>query len=451
MRRALAFVLLLGLLVAAAWWLAAQEGAVEIAAGPWRIETPLGIAAIALVLAVGVIWAAFGALRSAFALPARFRSWRARRRQRRGEAALVEGLVAVASGETRLALSASSKANVLLGPAPLPVLLSGMAARLAGDGPAAEAAWRTLAARPDAGFLGLRGLVVQALEGGDLPGALNLAREAHAARPAARWPAELRFDLAVRAGAWSEALDLVRDAERRGRIAVPEARRRRAVLSHAAALAASDGAEALRLARRAAEADPAFAPASAALAERHLAQGRAGKAAAVIEAAWAHAPHPALAQQFLALYPDESPLARAQRAEGLARRNPTHRQSHMMAAEAALAASLWGEARRHLEAAIASGARERRLFLMLAELEEREFPGEKGQDAARAWLKRAAAESEPDARWHCAACGHGAESWSALCPACGAFDSLRWGTASAVGMPRPALAVAPRPPALPGL
>src|SRR4029077_16386359 len=122
-------------------------------------------------------------------------------------------------------------------------------------------------------------------------------------------------------------------------------------------------------------------------------------------------------QVYRAIHEGEPPLARIKAFERLAAQNPTARASHVTLAEAAIEAQLWGEARHHLEAAIATDPTAR-LYLLSARLEEAE-PGDLG--AMREWLDRAVGAS-PDPRYICTACGGESLEWRSLCPRCGAFD-----------------------------
>ena len=66
------------------------------------------------------------------------------------------------------------------------------------------------------------------------------------------------------------------------------------------------------------------------------------------------------------------PLGRAAALQRLAARNPEAGESHLAIAEAALAAQLWGEARRHLtlaEGVAPPAGPSRRLCLLMARLE----------------------------------------------------------------------------------
>ena len=172
-----------------------------------------------------------------------------------------------------------------------------------------------------------------------------------------------------------------------------------------------------------------------------LGERKGSRAAKAVERAWRTAAHPELAQVYSAIYEGEPALARVKSLERLAAQNPTARESHMALAEAALDARLWGEARRHLEAAIGSDPTSR-LCLLTARLEEAEHGD---IDAVRAWLDRAVG-AMPDPRYICAKCGGEGLEWHSLCPRCGAFDTLSWGT------PAWAIATAALPvPAVPGV
>ena len=119
-------------------------------------------------------------------------------------------------------------------------------------------------------------------------------------------------------------------------------------------------------------------------------------------------------------------MERVKRYETLAAQNKDHLESHIAIATSALAARLWGEARRHLaacggtESAIATSPRVCRLMAELEEAEHNDLP------AARMWLARAASAQVPEPSYVCGACGGETAAWSALCPHCRSFDSIEW-------------------------
>ena len=141
-------------------------------------------------------------------LPRTLRERQAARRRRAGDAALTRTLLALAAGETGDARREASRARRLLGDTPATLLLAAEAGRIAGRTDEAETAFRALADRDDAAFLGLRGLLRQAIEREDWAEATALARQAEAVEPGAAWLRRERARLAVRAGEWSDALAL---------------------------------------------------------------------------------------------------------------------------------------------------------------------------------------------------------------------------------------------------
>src|SRR3546814_2760390 len=67
------------------------------------------------------------------------------------------------------------------------MLLSAQAAQLNGDETAARRYFEAMLEKDDTAFLGIRGLLTQALKAGDDAEALRLARRAHRLRPDAAW------------------------------------------------------------------------------------------------------------------------------------------------------------------------------------------------------------------------------------------------------------------------
>ena len=290
------------------------------------------------------------------------------------------------------------------------------AGRLADREDEAEAAFRSLVATPDAAFLGYRGLLRQAIARADWPEAAALARLAEEAHPGAEWVRHERSQLAVRAHRWAEALDLV------------GATAPRAALGVGAAAAETDPAKAKRLARQAWEDDKSLTPAALAHAGHLRAEGKESRALTVIGETWALMPHPALAA--FALAPVEDKLAQVQAAKRLIAKTPDHAESQFLLARVSLDAGLTGEARAHAQRAHVAGLNQRRLWLLLAEVEEEERGDtEAGRLALRDALRHAAtAEANP--AWQCEVCHAPHAVWEPACRSCATPGALRWGSAA---------------------
>ena len=131
--------------------------------------------------------------------------------RKRGEQAITNVLVALAAREGGDAKREAAKARRLLGDTPQTLLLAAYAGSISGDETAATEAFEKLSHRKDAAFLGLRGLLGQAVAREDWAKANDLAKAAERAHPSASWVRAERTSIAVRTQDWHEALLLNRD------------------------------------------------------------------------------------------------------------------------------------------------------------------------------------------------------------------------------------------------
>jgi HemY protein len=432
MRAVVALILVVAAGVGAAFF-ADHPGRVEIVWQGWQVDTSVGVLVGAVAL-VGLIVSGLALCAAALGRwPQNLRRRRAARRRRTGEAVLTGGLVALAAGHPAEAQRAARRAETLLGSTPIPLLLAATAAQHQGDPAEARRAYTALLDRPQTEFLGLRGLIGQALRAGDDNTALHLAERARRLRPDAVWVVDTLIVVAARAGDWDTVRDTLAGAARQKLLPAALARHHRGVVLHELSRAAERRGERRQAAGLAAKAQ-ALASDLAAPACHHarllIELGRKRSAAKTIERAWRTAPHPDLARLYLDLHPEAGVLARATAMQGLAAHNPEAEESHLAIAEAALAAQLWGEARHHLGLALAASPSagsslagpSRRLCLLMARLEESEAGN---TPAARDWLDRAiGAPSDPT--YVCTRCGGETLEWLALCPECGGFDTFVW-------------------------
>ncbi len=429
MIRVLWFAFKLAVLVAVAYWLAERPGEVSIDWLGYRIETSVGILLAAVVLLVGISALVYRAWRFLRRSPRNIgQSYQASRRKR-GYKALTQGMVAVAAGEADEAARHARRADNLLDEPPLTMLLSAQTAQLNGDEAAAKRYFTAMLANPETRFLGLRGLLTQALREGDEPQALDYVRQAHAMRPRTPWVLTSLFDLSERCGDLAAAERALESAAKAKVLPAPEAGRKRAVIAMERAQEAAragDHAAAVAHARTANKLAPDLVPAAALLAEQMIATGQDRKAAKVLERAWSAAPHPDLAALYLTTLKSDDGLERLKRLGQLTAKRPDDAESHLALARAALEARLWGEARRHIKDAAGpdglDGTPGESVCRLMAELEERES-GDSA--AARSWLGRAAGAPR-DPAWVCTNCGAVSAQWSARCGACESFDSIAW-------------------------
>lgn len=447
MRPTLFLILKIGLAVALAVWLANRPGQVQIQWQGFVYEAPVGILFLIVFALMGIAALIYRYWRGIIGAPGAFGRARSGSRRESGYRALTNGMVAVAAGDPDAARRFAKKADMLLDEPPLTMLLSAQAAQLTGDEQAATRYFEAMLDRRETEFLGLRGLINQALKRDDRVKALALIDRARGLRPSTAWVHIAAFDLEVRQRKWAEALTSLATAVKAGAIDGATGRRHKAAIlieRSRESESAGDTIAALDHAHKAAALMPDFAPAVIREARLLAGSGKTKNAIRLLEKAWAQAPHTALAQAFLEIAPaGESALDRMQRLDRLYRAQPEATAMLPVLGEAALAAKLWGSARGHLTKAL-SAAPSRRIYRLLAELETGEHDD---AVAARNWLTKAE-EAPNDPAWVCESCGTAETVWAVLCRQCDGFDTLAWRSPSDTQLPAPAPKVSAPVPAL---
>jgi HemY protein len=421
MWRALVFIGLLAVAAFGAVWLADRPGSVVVAWGGYEYRTTVAVAVIAAVgiaLFLSILWTA---VRYVLRLPGRLSFASRARRRAKGYAAVSRGMVAVGAGDPAAARRHAGDAERLLGREPLTLLLKAQAAQIAGDRPGAEAAFKRMIEDPETRVLGLRGLFVEARRRGDDAAARAYAAEAARLAPAVGWANEALLEAQSADGDWRGALATIERRASLGLLDKTTARRQRAVLLTADALARCDRDEdgALENALEAVKLAPDLVPA-AALAGRILSRrGDLRRAARTVEAAWKLQPHPDLADTYLNLRPGDSALDRLARAETLARLSSWDPEARMALARAALEAHEFARASETLRPLLEERPTVRACLLM-ADIEQAEH-GATGQ--VREWLARAA-RSPRDPVW--IADGVVSDHWAPISPVTGRLDAFVW-------------------------
>ncbi len=426
MLRTFGFIIVLAVLATGAAWFADSPGAVSLEWQGWRVDTSFAIlfAAVAgITVVVALLYRLWLFLRL---VPGRMSVSRRESRRRRGYLALTRGMVAVSAGDANEARRQVRRADGLLSDPPITMLLSAQASQLAGDEKAAEKFFSSMLTRPETEFLGIRGLLTQALKANNRKKARELAERASRLQPKSDWVASNLLDLQVRGSAWADARATLERSVKNKLVSADDASHRAAVLDYLLGLEAlerGDGAAALKVLKKGCDREPGFIPAAVCMAGLLVDRGRASRAVTLIERAWSHNPHPDLAAVYWRARAADSSLEKVKAAERLAKSNPDHRESHLVGASAALEARLWGEARRYLENAAGANP-SARVCRLMAELEESEHAN---AQAAREWLV-CASKADPDPAWVCSHCGNAVSEWTALCANCDTFAGFSWHT-----------------------
>ncbi|MDP4034373.1 MAG: heme biosynthesis HemY N-terminal domain-containing protein [Pseudorhodobacter sp.] len=347
-----------------------------------------------------------------------------RGRERKGYQALAEGMIALASGEARVALSRAARAEKFLARPELTTLLTAQAAELAGDSKRATEAYKTLLSDDKTRFVGVRGLMMQKIAEGDAATALKLAEKAFAMKPRHAETQDILLKLQAEQADWKGARTTLGAKLKSGALPRAVFRRRDAVLALQEASAVIDDASSIDAREAAIEANrlsPDLIPAAAMAARSYIDKGEAKHAARVLKKAWEAQPHPDLAAAFAEIVPDETPQDRLKRFKVLTAIHPDHYETRLLLAELNLAAEDFPAARRALADLVTRHPTGRTLTIMAA-IER----GEGADDGVvRGWLARALTAPRGP-QWCCDKCQAIHARWTPICDHCGGFDTLSW-------------------------
>jgi HemY protein len=376
------------LTAALAVFLTLNPGQVTVSFLGVEAEAPFALAAGVLILATFVLAVAWWLIAKVWGAPDAFRKFRSRRRREQGFDALERALIASAAGQGQLAVRQASRAEALLDRPALSRLLTARAAEAAGDLDSAQIHYEAMLDDSKTRLVAQRGLASIAEARGEDQLVITHAGDAFERGGQARWAYESLFNAQVRGARWGEAEITLSGGERRGHVVSATAKRMRSVLLTAQAkrIEASDPEEAARLAERAADNAPGFAPA-AELAGRLLAEQRKHRRATeILEEAWRHGPHPALARAYGALRRSDTKAKRAERLRHLASLNPDHRESRLLLADTALDQANLEAAQAALGPLTAQPPISARVCVLAARLAQ--MGGDEA--GARRWMARAA-------------------------------------------------------------
>ncbi|TDK44478.1 heme biosynthesis protein HemY [Antarcticimicrobium luteum] len=347
-------------------------------------------------------------------------------RERRGYKALADGMMALASGEGRLAMAKASRAAKYLDKPELTDLLTAQAAEMAGDTRKAAETYKKLVTNEATRFVGVRGIMKQKLAEGDTETARKLAEKALALRPRHEETQDVLLDLQARAQDWAGARSTLSAKLKSGSLPRDVYKRRDAVLALSEARDVVGEEVSIEARERAIEANrlsPDLVPAAALAARAYIAQGKPKMAVRVLKKAWEAQPHPDIAAAFAGIAPDETPEERLKRFQTLTRINPHHPETRLLLAELNIVAGDFPEARRALGDLVEKAADARPLTLMAA-IER----GEGASDAVvQGWLARALSAPRGP-QWICDNCNHIHAEWAPFCEFCHSFDTLSWTT-----------------------
>jgi len=411
--------IVLGFAAAAASWLSAQPGAVQVEWLGWRMELPTSLAVV-LVVAFALVLVFFDRLIRAIRGMPRWLGGRLRRRRDdAGHRALTLGLMAVSAGEPAEARKHASRADRLLKAPKLTGLLAAQAAHLAGDHQAARRYFASLLNDGETAFLGHIGLMRLAIDDQDSAKARDAARAALAIKPKSVLAASHLLKLEARRADWQAALpalDVVSQFQKKSKHKpsnseqVHNLLRQRCALEflRAGDLLASDRQTARSALVASLKIDPGFLPALVMLADLYLEDESFVKAAKILERGFQRTPHFALVERLKNAWKSNDGQFIARLVKLLDKVDKKyHRLAYQLVAEQARDVGLDGEAERLLF--------DGNNFIRKGQESNKDAKDEKSYDS----------DDRPPL-WQCLSCKNLNEDWEPFCPACDEFASLVW-------------------------
>ncbi|MBY6066280.1 heme biosynthesis protein HemY [Leisingera aquaemixtae] len=345
-------------------------------------------------------------------------------RERKGYKALADGLMALASGEGRLALAKAARAEKYLQKPELTDLLVAQAAEMSGDTHKAAEAYKRLLANQPTRFVGVRGIMKQKLSEGDTETARQLAEKALALRPKHEEVQDTLLRLQAQAEDWAGARKTLSTKLKTGTLPRDVFKRRDAVLALSASKGILDEGATVEQQEQAIEANrlsPDLVPAAAMAARAYIAKGKKRPAVRLLKKTWESQPHPDLAHAFAEIEPEETAAERVQRFDQLARIKPLNDETRLVMAELNIVAEDFPEARRWLHD-LAKRAPDARALTLMAAIERGEGAGDK---VVQGWLAKALTAPRGP-QWVCDSCNHIHAEWAPVCEHCSSFDTLSW-------------------------
>ncbi|MTH99106.1 heme biosynthesis protein HemY [Roseibium sp. RKSG952] len=429
----LVFVAIIGLLAMGAGYLMETSGGVQITVagteytlGPLQSVIALGVLVFAVWLFFKLLGLLIATLKFLNGDETALSRYFDRSREQRGYQALSDGLMALASGEGRVALTKASKAEKLLNKPELTNLLVAQAAEMTGDTKKASDTYKKLVTNNATRFVGVRGIMKQKLAEGDDETARKLAEKALELKPRHQETQDVLLNLQTKAQDWAGARSTLTAKLKSGHLPRDVYKRRDAVLALSEAKDILDDTASVEQQEYAIEANrlsPDLVPAAAMAARAYIEKGKPRAATKILKKAWEVQPHPDLAHVFAEIAPDETPEERIKRFTALTRIHPENMETRLILAELNIVAEDFPEARRALGDVVEKQA-DARAYTLMAAIER----GEGASDAiVQGWLAKAL-NAPRGPQWVCDNCHDIQPEWAPVCQNCHSFDTLSWQT-----------------------
>lgn len=346
-------------------------------------------------------------------------------RERKGFEALADGMVALASGEGRLAIAKAAKAEKLLKRPELTNLITAQAAEVLKDKPKAYEFYKKLLKDDRTRFVGVIGIMKHKLSEGDTDLALKLAEKAFSLKPKHEKTQDFLLSLQAEKEDWSGARKTLNAKLRYGNLPRDVHRRRDAVLALSEAKSVLGAGKTIQAQEAAIEANklsPDLIPAATMAAQSYLSKNKTKNALRVIKKAWEVRPHPDLASVFLEVTKEYEGKDRIKNFKTLSRTQMKHKETKMFLTELYISNGDFNAAKLSLESIEKVDVPNSRYLTNKAAIAK----GEGEDDQVVRKLINDAVNAPRGPQWICDNCSQIHTNWMAVCKNCSSLDSLSW-------------------------
>ncbi|MDP3371374.1 MAG: heme biosynthesis HemY N-terminal domain-containing protein [Candidatus Paracaedibacteraceae bacterium] len=363
-------------------------------------------------------------------IPNQTKSFFAKRRIKKFEDVVIEGLTAIAAQQPEEAQSYADLARGLSPNHPLALFLTGQTSYLTKDYALAQSTFALMTEQPALKFLGLRGSVLLALERQDWGRAHSYLEQLYLIRPDSPWvlkQLELNSLKLALIDSHNTAIDMLpfyrhmtkRDATlHQGLLLWIKLKHNKQVK-----LNELQQEELLRDLYALVPENPVIASELAISYHKH---SHKYKALRILQRSYKMAPHRLLAEAILNLQQLSDPIEIYKRIQKITAYSPHHEESEWLLTKAALNAKLWGQARHHIQPLL-QNAPTKSVYQLMTEIEISEHPDQ--EHKADFWNSKMI-ETHNEWEWSCACCGTITSTWDAYCSTCGQFGEINWSKVS---------------------
>ena len=431
MLRSLWFILQIAILTGLLIWAAQYPGTVTFNWLSYELTVQIGLFLCGIYALIFLTVHAHNIWRHITGIPAAIFQHFEQRAKTHSRNNLAKGLSALAAGDLKSATRLTSKIkDDHFNDSPgLLLLLQAQTARLKGSDSEAQRLFTRLAKDKNAGFLGVRALLQNALENNNFDQANTLAQDGLTRFKNNPWLLQAAYKIALQSQKWDEALRHIKKIEQFKILPQSTIDSDKVALYIALAEQEHHQSSAIKLLKQAHKIAPTFPPLVARMASIYQGQKQHSKARNLIKQAWKKSPHLTLAPLWATLMPNnsvqkKSNLALSKWCEKLLNLAPNAPESHYAAAQAALKCGLWGEARGHFLKAYDLHDKNppQHWYRAMAALERAENSNE---DAAQEWLIQGSHAPE-DKVWLCQQSGQIYPQWSPVALPHNSFNTIHW-------------------------